>query len=238
LLCGGLNLWAQKVLEWRMTSRVRFTKVVVIQSLEPHECQTGRQIDSHIKQLITKHGLQIPVEFLRCKSVVDFRQAIQKLTTEAHELNFAPLLHVECHGGQDVGLEFENSSAISWVDLAALISDLNLASRFNLIAIFSACFGAHFLGNMGISSGAPCYCLIAPTHTIYPDEIYAAFKVLYENIFTTSDLSNAISAISQMSLSEGDWFCMTAEVWFKKVIIGYVKNHCTIAATNKRAKKY
>jgi hypothetical protein len=136
------------------------------------------------------------------------------------------------------GLEFANASTLSWTDLAHALKKLNIATQFNLVAVFSACFGGHFLGQMGSAlEPAPCWCMVAPTETVDAGEILATFRSFYSALINTNDIGVAIQRISSINLSSGSWFAQTAEAWFEMLLDSYVKEHCTKHAARLRIKK-
>jgi hypothetical protein len=125
---------------------------------------------------------------------------------------------------------------LAWDRVANALLPLNIASRFNLLAIFSACFGAHFLSQMDTIGPAPCWCLIAPTKKVDPGEILGGFRVFYSALFKDADMGSAVRAISRCQLSHGEWLWEPAEIWYQRIVTGYIKVHCTESAARERAR--
>lgn len=219
-----------------MNSGFSFSRIVIIQSLEAGEIKTGSELRDFIVDIEAVEESGLPVEVVDCEYADQFLEIIRTLAQEA-SAGSTPLLHVECHGDAEAGLEFANGSTLPWNDLAGALMGLNLATSFNLFAIFSACFGAHFLGQMGITSSAPCYFMLAPTQKIYPDEILTGFKCFYGKLLESDDLGDAMRVITACRLSSGEWFSMPAEGWYEKLVIGYVKTLCSEDVVRNRAKK-
>ena len=215
-----------------MLSGFAFNRIVIVQSLETSETETGRILSEFISGIA---DVNLPIQVINCGYAAQFMQILQQLTTEA-ALGNVPLLHVECHGDPAAGLQFENGSMLSWRRVVDALIPLNIASKFNLLSIFSACFGAHFLGQMGVIEAAPCWCMIAPTETVDPGEILAGFRAFYSTLFRDKDMGSAVSAIAKCELSRGRWLSEPAEVWFEYLITGYVEAHCNELATRKRAR--
>lgn len=219
-----------------MISGFRFNRIVIIQSLEATETQNGDMISNFIKGEQEIVGTNLPVEVINCSYAAQFIRIVQQLTTEA-AAGSIPLLHVECHGDAKEGLEFENGSMLSWEKVAGALLPLNIASGFNLLSVFSACFGAHFLGQMGVISAAPCWCMVAPTETVDPSEIFGGFCAFYSTLFRRKEMGSAVKEIARRRLTRGRWFSEFAEVWFETVVTGYVEDHCIKSAARERAKK-
>ncbi|RKP50675.1 hypothetical protein D7S89_06185 [Trinickia fusca] len=213
-----------------------FTKIVIIQSLEPDERQTGAILRDYLAGLNSQRDQPVPIEFVLCESVVHFREIILRLVDECKSGEI-PLLHVECHGDENDGLQFENGSELAWRDAAELLRQLNIACEYNLFASFAACFGAYFLGAIAAYSTSPCYAMLAPTGPVYPDEIETGFKQFYADLFQTWDAGISVRRLQRRRLVNGRWFAETAESWFERVVIDYVRVHCTHKALKKRIRK-
>ena len=218
-----------------MLSGFTFNRIVIVQSLEPPEVATGRILSEFIAGHSYLANANLPIKVINCGYAAEFLQIIDQLAKEAGESN-VPLLHVECHGDPQDGLEFENGSSLQWEQVASALLPLNVASKFNLLAVFSACFGAHFIGQMGVIEPAPCWCIVAPTETVDPGEVLASFRAFYGALFNSGDMGRAVRAIAGCSLSQGRWLSEPAEIWFQKLVTGYVKTHCNEPAARARAK--
>lgn len=211
------------------------SRIVIVESLESHEAKTGQYIASLIDTSDSARLLGLTVEYHTCEHAHDFTQYLTSLTIDVRATGRIPLLHVECHGDKTDGLEFANGSVLSWSNLSNLLVDLNKATRFNLVAVFSACYGGHFLSQLESVDPAPCYAMIAPTDVVNPSEIYACFRTFYATLFESNDAGVAVDAIMRMRLGEGEWFAQLAEFWYEQVIVGYVETHCTNAEMKVRA---
>lgn len=209
--------------------KVGFTisKIVIIQSLESHEVRTGEILCEYLASLIDKLCLEIQVELLECHSAYEFKSILLRLIETAASDGERPLLHVECHGSQTVGLEFENGSELSWDELGVLLSQLNIASRFNLFVVVAACYGAYLNGQFSPVRPSPAFCIVAPTEEIDPSDVLRGFREFYSSLFRTGDAGIAANEIVKIQLGSGQWFSQLAEEWFIHLIENYVTTHLT-----------
>ncbi len=203
------------------------TKIVIIESLAAVETKSGSLLLEFISSQIELNHRNISLELFNCNGADDFRLLLARLTHDAQKTGQAPILQIECHGEQFDGLVFADNSFITWPDLAEILTDLNRACRFNLLAIFSACYAGHFLGEIAALSPAPCWCMIAPTHTVNPGEIMQVIRQFYMLLLEKADVGKAITSISRIRMDEGRWFGQSAEIWFERIVLGYLENHCT-----------
>ena len=217
-------------------SGFKYSKIVIIQSLESDEVQTGDELLRGMAGLAYEDSSLPPVFLINCSSANSFLTELDRLIVEA-ESGSIPILHVECHGSKKEGLEFENSSTLDWGRLSAALVRLNVATRFNLLAVFSACYGGEFLREMEAIAPAPCWCLVAPTEKVAVYEVMLGFREFYSKLLLENDVGAAIRAIAKCRLSRGRWLTTPAEYWYEKLVIGYLEAHCIQSVARARAKE-
>lgn len=215
-----------------MSSSFDFNKIIIIQSLEAHELQTGELLYQFIKKEIADLGHEIHVDFVNCTHANEFKAIIKELIKEV-EKGYLPLLHIECHGDTLDGLIFQNGSELNWQEVSELFLDLNIATKFNLFVSISACYGLHFISEMTAIKPAPAWGIVAPSALVYSDELFKGFKDFYKH-FLRFEMEKAILSFSNNNLSVGDWYCQTAESWFSRVVKNYITRYCSKKECRKR----
>ena len=230
-----MNISRQKTPKDVSISGFKFNSVIIIKSLEEHETDTANITSQFIASQISNENLSIPIDVLDCQYAGQFRLLMNEITGDAFKGRI-PLIHIECHGDINDGIEFANGSTISWSEIADILLPLNIATKFNLLTVFSACFGAHFIGQMGAIRPAPCWCLVAPTETVDPGEILLGLRTFYLTLFKNRDVGDAVAALSKCSLSKGRWLSTPAELWFQDQIRSYIENYCNHESSRIRAK--
>lgn len=220
-----------------MPSRVGFhlSRVVIIESLKPNEVKTGLVTADFVRSLDSVVTSGIPIEYHDCNGAGEFVKLLTGLITDAVRTSSVPLLHVECHGDDLTGLHFRDDSCVSWSELSDLLVSLNKATRFNLVSVFSACYGAYFSSRISTIDPSPCYAMLAPTDAVWPDEILGAFREFYTEFFSGGDAGRAMSTVSKHSLREGAWMPLLAESWYEHIITNYVQQECTMREMKVRA---
>lgn len=215
-------------------SGFQFNHVVIVQSLEPHESQTGKQMADFIDVEVQNLGLPITVELVDCESYRDFLHLMGQLEADGGR-GMRPIVQIECHGDEKEGLEFANGSTLPWADLSKAFSRVNVAVRFNLVAIVSACSGAHFSSYIAPVEPAPCYALVSPTSAINPHELRMSLQGFYREFLRSPDVGNAVRNLQQQRLSAGNWFAVAAEQWFEQTLVQYIEERCSRRASIERA---
>lgn len=219
-----------------MSSSLAISKIVVVQSLEAYETKTGYELVKFIGPLIDERQHDLKVEYRQCTSAKEFLSVVRSLITAANDFGELPVLHVECHGSKGCGLEFENGSELQWEELSAYLRELNIATRFNLVVVISACYGSYLLTKVNAISAAPFRFLVAPSEELDPAEILRGFRNFYSALLKTSDLKEAARCLAEPGLARGYWFTRSAELWFESLVAGYVQEHCTRRVAKDRAR--
>jgi hypothetical protein len=216
-----------------MSSGILFSKIVIIQSLKTDDVPTGDILREHLASLNHEYQRNIPIEVIDCSSAVEFSKTVDRLIYDAENDSY-PLLHVECHGCPQDGLEFSDGSDLGWEQVSEKMTELNRAAELNLVIIFSACFGDYFSYTMGITKAAPCWCVIGPNEKIFPDEILLGLREFYSNFFIDLDIGKAVKGLEECKLSEGKWVYRMIEELFFEICQMYLTNCCTLQAGTAR----
>ncbi len=206
---------------------IRLTKLVVIESLREGDGNTGEALAHDIGRELTLAGVGLGVEVLRCSGAVGFRLALEKLTGEARRGEHHPMLHIECHGNEEHGLEFTDGTMVSWLELAALLRPLNEATELGLVVSVAACFGIGAIAGVNPLHPAPCFALIGPTKGIWSNELYGALKTFYLDMTCHSGPTMAMEKLTNTPLESGSFVVMTAHLWFWNVTGRYLLMNAT-----------
>ena len=110
-----------------MPSSVGFhlSRVVIVESLNPGEVKTGLETANFVRAQDSTLAARIPIEYHDCNSAQDFINILANLKFDAIRTENFPLLQVECHGDDVLGLEFRDASCLSWPQLSELLAELN-----------------------------------------------------------------------------------------------------------------
>lgn len=213
-----------------------FSKIVILESLDSTEYKSGSKLCKFINSLKSIHPGVPDAQLVEVAGKDAFVAAIATLIDEAESTGEGPILQIEMHGWEDKsGLAFSDGSELSWDALGTCLSDLNRATRFNLVICLATCYGAHFIEALRPSGPSPCFAMIGPTESMYPDELLKSFKSFYEKLLTERDASAALEALHQHQIKEGGFMNRTAEDWFFKISEGYLQTHCTAEELKRRS---
>lgn len=215
-----------------MSNIIALTKLVIVDSLEDNEfCrefQTGQEIEAFVRAEFAAYNLPLQVERRRVEFPDEFEKVVQDLIAEA-EHGARPMLHVEMHGDPTGGLEFSSGCTLGWDQVSDILVQLNRATRFNLVSVFAACYGAYFAGQMWVHRPAPCFGLLAPEDKVEPNEVYGGFRRFYHELAVTQDMGCAAALLAGEQLTTGRWMNQTASVWLPKVLRSTAEHYLSAA---------
>lgn len=220
-----------------MLTGFTFSKIVIIESLRQNEYNSAADLHGYIQSQLEDTQLGIDATLIHCESAGDFISLVEHLTHAAMKNDEWPLLHIECHGDDETGIEFTDRSELSWAEVADALVKLNRATRFNLMTVFATCFGFHFSGEISAIKPSPCWCVIGPTDSVMPDEIARNFRTFYRDLFQNREMSKAVDRLHSEGLELGQWLVQPAEVRYLQIATGYIKEYCTLTETTRKAKR-
>lgn len=213
----------------------RFNQILVVDSIPTGDSNTAKRLFEDIQTYASAYSPSPAVHYVRVESGDEFIQCILKCRKDADEQDIVPMLHIECHGGED-GLQFADGSLADWEKLKLPITELNIATRLNLMIAVAACTGGALAKVMRVSDRAPFWGLIGPTQSLMPEELEKAFSALYLTLLRTKSPAKAVQAMDGAT-KPGLFWRTTSQGLFEKVWAGYKKEHCSPAALELQAKR-
>ena len=213
----------------------RFNQILLVDSIPKGEYNTARRLFGDLQTYASAYSPTPAVNYSRAESGDEFIQCILKCRKNADEQDIVPMLHIECHGDED-GFQFADGSYADWDELKLPITELNIATRLNLMIAVAACTGGALAKVIRMGDRAPFWGLIGPTQSLTAGELEHAFSAFYLALLSTKSPSKAIQAMDAAT-NPGLFWRTTSQGLFEKVWAGYKKDHCTPEALELRAKR-
>lgn len=218
------------------TIGVRFSKILIVESLPAGETQTGLLLYQALAPLPSQLNRPVAVEHRAVASRQDLEnallQALHDVVCEGHTL----LLHLECHGNPN-GLELRAANEfLPWDELSPRLTDLNVAMRLKLFVGVSACYGAYLVSQLLPTNPAPFIACLSTKRHEYDHDLFVAFKAFYTALLTSLNGDAARAALAGTGLAEHFYFG-DAVYWFKLAYSRYLAEQCSPDAYLKRAQR-
>ena len=213
----------------------RFNQILVVDSIPTGEINTAKRLFEDLKTYASAYSPSPAVRYLRVESGDELIQCVLKCRKDADKHDIIPMLHIECHGDED-GLQFADGSLADWEELKLPITELNVATRLNLMIAVAACTGGTLAKVVRMSDRAPFWGLIGPTQTLTAGELEKAYSALYLTLLSTKSPAKAVEAMDAAT-KPGLFWRTTSQGLFEKVWAGYKKEYCSAEALEVRAKR-
>lgn len=212
-----------------------FNRVAIVESLDeadPHK--SGTELHAYLDAYVNDNNIPSHIELYPCASANEFEALLKRFAREA-ALGDTPIVHIECHGDEKTGLHFSNGSELGWNRLTTALVELNRATRFNLLVVLAACFGAQFLKHqITLKQPAPFWGFVGPSETTNSSELIRNFRDFYRDLLSGLNLNTSFSTLRLARLDEGQFLARPAESLFLMGFEHFVTQHCTPAAFEAR----
>lgn len=202
----------------------RFNAVVVVESLRSGEYHTGTELYEQV--LVPAATESLSVELKSTPNAVSFRTALAQIAEDANVLGRWPILQIEAHGRQGVGLVLADDSVVTWEDLFDSLAAINRATRFNLLVVVSACWGGDLVTILRPARPAPVWALVGPSIDLSGLHLLISFKTLYAELLRGSDGVAAVKAMRAATDVGKHFTFVPAEIIFRAVFYRYIVEHC------------
>src|SRR5215207_9927302 len=107
-------------------------------------------------------GNSTAAQLITVSGVKQFEAILVDIANHAAGGRFSPIVHFECHGRQADGLVLADRSEVPWERLCEMLVPINRGSRFNLLAVLSACWGIDLVRTLYPSRPSPVWGLVGP----------------------------------------------------------------------------
>lgn len=173
---------------------MRFNQILIVDSIPAGEQNTARRLYEDVHARAEIFAPAPAVLFTRINSARELLDFLSHLARAVRELGNYPILHIECHGGDD-GLQLADGSAVSWAELKPYLIELNIAMQLNLLVVVAACDGSAITHTVGVVDRAPLWGLIGPRRDMEPDELEGPLLAFYSKLLQTQSARQAMEAL-------------------------------------------
>ena len=207
------------------TDKTLINKIVIVQSLSEDEMHTGTRLHEDLETLDVWHDRGLNPELRNIHSKDDLINLLRDLREEAQLSAQWPVLHLEMHGNKD-GVVLASGDFLSWQELKIPLSELNVATRNNLLVVLSACYGAYLTTAIIPSDRAPCWGLVGPHEEMSAGALLSSFQEFYSELFATGNGYQALKRLNDAVDSKKLSYLFTqCRSFFKDVYKDYFRNY-------------
>lgn len=195
--------------------------VVVIQSLRDDDNPTGLWLYELIEGLARPYGPNLTTHYKTAQRADQLEFLLQELAGYVALSGRAPILHLECHGHPD-GIQLADGSGMSWGRLKPLLTDINLASKMNMLFTMASCHGGYFAAECRYDEPVPFAYVIGPGNKIAEGALYHLTDGFYSELFKSWDVTKALTA-GGGGREDISYFSMSAVGIFRLALTARIK---------------
>jgi restriction system protein len=213
----------------RIDAALRIGAVHIIESLGPGDRPTGERLFDQLRPLAESVSPPIPVHFWREPTRHALLDRLQHIAADVRLTGRAPVVQLEAHGDAEAkGLRLTSGEVVTWADLKAPLTAINVLCRLNLLVMVAACNGADLTYIIRPNERAPVWGLIGPLREVLDAEIAVAHTAFYRTLFLTGDGGEAWRAMNAATGVSGSRFHFIGAEWmFREVMRTYFKEECS-----------
>ena len=219
------------------SSSASFDSVVIIESLEDGELKTGRDLFETVMAPANFRDPGLVAELYQRRTKDEVINVLRHIARVTRTHGRSPIVQLEMHGSKE-GFVLASGERLGWMDLAALLSEINYASRLNLIVVAAMCYGWYMIDILRPTDRAPAFGIIGPPDEIPSSMLLSANQRFYERLLVEPhDLKASIDAANS-ELSENNAFrIINAELMLCRIYSHYVAGLTTEETQTERVNR-
>ncbi len=195
--------------------------IFIIESLANGELKTGSELynetlEKHYKYYPEKEN-KLTIKLFTPDSKKEFFDSLNYIKYNCETSKLGILLHLEMHGGRDVGLQLSDGNIIAWKELSDILTYINLKTCNRLYICMATCFGRSIYNAIDIRRTSPYCGYISASKEIKPAQILEDYEVIYQNILESHNLIMAFEEL-QTKNPDSVFFYKDTDAVFKELM--------------------
>lgn len=217
-----------------MQQEQTFNHVYVIESLASGHLRTGTNVFEQVIYPETFNLDALEASLMEPNTACDFLSCLDSILKDAQDHGRWPIIQIDAHGSQQ-GLRTAAEDFLAWEDLKDKLTQINVATQFNLFVVLSACSGAYLISVVHPGDRAPVWGLLGPAKSIAAGDLEDGLRAFYTELLHNFEGDDAVAALRSAVRPKADHFVFySAETLFKRVYARYYRDHCSTGALQKR----
>ena len=190
-------------------SLLRFTKIVILESLPEGDLKTGKSLAEDLPYVGIQNNLPIPVEYFGIETRSDLIIRLHELRSDAEQGTW-PILQIDAHGSAEPsGIMLSSGDLVTWLELEDELRQLNIAARCNLLLVSATCFGIFSASTVAVANRAPFWAAVGPIAESSAGEILSTLRAFYVKLLAQAEADEIVSTFVGTGLR-----AVTAEYMF------------------------
>lgn len=180
-------------LQVQMTINVN--RIYIVSSIRSDDYQTAKRLHEDLLALHVANKSP-EIHFIQVATVQELQGVLHTIKRDC-ELGAVPILHIECHGNQDSGLELASGESASWQWFVNRCREINISCGNSLGLVLAACFGLYVIKPIKLDARTPFAYVIASDSEVSAGSIDDKMVPFYRNLFETASMDSALAILGE-----------------------------------------
>ncbi|CAG9183954.1 hypothetical protein [Cupriavidus pampae] len=177
---------------------IHHNAIIVLDGLKP----TDMQVDYLMSELIHLHHyregkpIKPGTQRIEVRTRARLLQALGAIAQACRQTGLQPILHLECHGGADVGITLgAEQEVVSWDELTALLRHINVGANCNLGVVMAGCHGMAAIEPVTLDMPTPFLWLVGHDEIVAQGDLRIGLPRFYQTLWRTGELTTAVAEL-------------------------------------------
>ena len=199
-------------------------RIEFLTSLPSDQSQTSIRVRESVRDYIRDENVPIETDLTRVESSDEFFSAIERIATQATEDGKGVVLQLDAHGAPE-GIELGSGDLVTWERLKEELTELNRATKFNLLVVLSTCYGAHMIGASSPLEESPFWGIVGPKKEIDAGPLMDGLVAFYKTWIESEGGDKAVDALNEHVEGDEPFYFTTAEKFFGNRYLKHLKEN-------------
>lgn len=178
----------------RPTLSTAFDAVYVIESLAAPERHTGWNVYHEVLKPWAAQDSAHEARYWQARTRPALDAALGEVLARARA-GRVPLLQIDAHG-DDAGITLGDGTRLSWRDLRAPLTAINIATRCGLVVVSAMCYGDRLVKAMSPGEPTPVAGVIGPDHAVLDVPMEDGLWLMYQALFDGAPGDVSLAALN------------------------------------------
>lgn len=171
-----------------------YNKVIILQSLEQQELQTGTLLSDRLNKFAEENQINFTSEVRNIHSLDKWNGVWEYINDIVTIEKSSPIIHIEMHGDKEyVGIDRGKNGVIPYKDLYDEIRKINIASKNNTFVSMAVCHGMYVSLKMeSILDPMPFCGILSSEEELLDEELLDNYTIFYTKLLSGKRLEEAV----------------------------------------------
>ena len=220
-------------------AQIHFNRIYIIESLQHGDTLTGTNLHNDLLRFQSLKHPDFKSILRNPKDKKEWNDLFAEIKKDCEGNGNAPIIHFEVHGSScKNGLVLTSKELITWEELYQSLAPINKILQNELFITMAVCHGSFFLMSSYINRQTAFQGIVGSFDEITESDLVIRYDAFYSELFSSFDLNRAYERLAASNPNMPNTYrCFSAEYVFARCYLEYIKNECSEAALEKRAKE-